>query len=586
MPNALETLGTSETYTTIQAWEDALDNAHFHQGECKAEVFTNVTFSGVVYTASEYPHLTARSGAEHDGRAHEVSAAGNARIEVSGLNHVVFMNDERVEVSWLEVKGPGANDRNGILIFQAGNNQVRHNIVHNNHANNSFDFGMDIASIANVYRNLVYGFGIDGIHGFSADGGNILQNTIYKCNSLDHAAFGGIRIGDADYVITNNAAFDNLQGDLKDTTGTLDYNGTSDGTGDDEGANGIANLVTADQFVNATTTFADTDLLLKAGADLIDEGATLSVITYPEINVSIDKGATRATITGTWDIGASEFVAPLTGSVFATSSAVASLSIATQLDGLVIANSRGIAVLSVMTSLVSSVAVNSSVIASLSFTIQLNGSALSVSNVSTPPLLVTTQFAATITAASSVGGSLLATKNLVGVVTASSGTVGALAGVLGGSVVATSSTAGQLSVAQRTIGFYERTANQITSYFQGIADTNSFVVRFDNDPRTTPADDVWYLASVDFGVANQHELGTTSSFRVVGNFSIRSQDALGTGIGALLENSDTITTAFRAINLGRITFGIPRINNTGRIGDNFQVNITCPFMIDKQPVTA
>jgi hypothetical protein len=152
-------------------------------------------------------------------------------------------------------------------------------------------------------------------------------------------------------------------------------------------------------------------------------------------------------------------------------------------------------------------------------------------------------------------------------------------------VIAVSSATGQLSVSRRAIGFYERTANQITSYFQGVADTNSFVVRFDNDPRTTPDGDVWYLASVDFGVANQHELGTTTSFRVVGNFSIRSQDTIGAGMGALLENSDTITTAFRATNVGRIIFGIPRINNTGRIGDNFQINITCPFVIDKQPAS-
>ncbi len=189
-------------------------------------------------------------------------------------------------------------------------------------------------------------------------------------------------------------------------------------------------------------------------------------------------------------------------------------------------------------------------------------------------------------ATSGATSSLSATMSLQAFVTASSAVAGSLSGIivpLAASITATSSATGALNVAQRTIGFYERTANQITTYFQGIADTNSFVVRFDNDPRPTPTDDVWYLASVDFGVANQHELGTTTSFRVVGNFSIRSQDAIGTGMGVLLENSDTITTAFRAKNVSRIIFGIPRINNTGRIGDNFQINITCPFMVDKQP---
>ena len=81
MPLAVETLGTGETYTTIQAWEDALANDIQHTGQCKAEAFANVAFGGVAYTATEYPHLTAVDGAEHDGRAHEVSGAGNARIE-------------------------------------------------------------------------------------------------------------------------------------------------------------------------------------------------------------------------------------------------------------------------------------------------------------------------------------------------------------------------------------------------------------------------------------------------------------------------------------------------------------------------
>lgn len=310
MPNAVETIGSGETYTTIQAWEDALDAAHFHQGECKAEVFSTVIFDGVSYTASNYPHLTAQSGAEHDGRAHEVSAAGNARIEASGASNLVHIYDEYVDVSWLELKGPGANDNTNLLTQTgSGNNQIHHNIVHNNHANSAWDFGIDIHSISDVYRNLIYGFGIDGIHVATADSGNILGNTIYECNRVNSATFSGLRIQNADCVVTNNAVFDNLLFDIKDTTGILDYNATSDGTGDDEGANGIANLTTTNQFVNATTTWANIDLLLKAGADLIDEGTSFSPATYPEINVSIDKGATRETITETWDIGASELAA-------------------------------------------------------------------------------------------------------------------------------------------------------------------------------------------------------------------------------------------------------------------------------------
>ena len=264
--------------------------------------------------------------------------------------------------------------------------------------------------------------------------------------------------------------------------------------------------------------------------------------------------------------GALGFLIPLASSVSAASSTTASLSIATQLDG--------------------SVSATSSVTASLLVAAQLAGFASAASG-TVASLFVATPLAGSVSATSSADGNLsFAVLALIASVTASSSTTGYLTGgktSISAVVIAVSSTTGQLSVARRTIGFYERTANQITSYFQGIANTNSFVVRFDNDPRVTPTEDVWYLASVDFGVANQHELGTTTSFRVVGNFSIRSQDAIGTGMGVLLENSDTITTAFRNTDVGRITFNVPRINNTGRIGDNFQINITCPFMVDKQP---
>lgn len=150
-----------------------------------------------------------------------------------------------------------------------------------------------------------------------------------------------------------------------------------------------------------------------------------------------------------------------------------------------------------------------------------------------------------------------------------------------GIIAATSSNSASLELALRSVGFYEQTANQITAFFQDIADTNSFVVRFDNDPRSTPTDDVWYRISVDFGNASQHELGSSSSFRVVGNLTVISSNIIGMGISTLAENADTIALAFRAINVGIITFGIPRITNVGRIGDNYQINITCPFMVDK-----
>ena len=312
MPNATETLGTGETYTTIQAWQDDLDANDQYTGECKGEVFARVSFFGGTYTATKYPHLTVQSGAEHDGRAHEVSAAGNARIEYSGGGTLVYISDDNVRVSWLDMKGPGNNTSSIIFLAAEGTIFIHHNILHNNHANAGHNKAIYPASAADarIYRNVVYGTGYAGIYPFGGVAGSVIHcNTIYECNYWEDAFAGGIRTGDTDYIIMDNASFDNPNVDILGVDGTLDYNATSDGTGDDEGANGIANLTTADQFVDPTTTWADTDLLVKAGADLIGAGTTFSAETYPEIDVSIDKGATRATITGAWDIGAAQYVA-------------------------------------------------------------------------------------------------------------------------------------------------------------------------------------------------------------------------------------------------------------------------------------
>jgi len=303
-------------YTTIQAWEDAMvNNEGVLVGECYGEAFTLVLFDGVAYDASNYPHLTAHAGNEHDGRAHEVSAAGNARIDWSGADNIVKMYDEYIRLSWLEVKGPGNNNRRLVEVGLVGASTayVHHNILHNNHASTGIQYGIslgDLDPVPYVYRNIIYGMGRSGVETFAAAAGAVcLCNTIYENNVSETAGRAGILTGDIDFAITNNACFDNPVADIGGTAGTLDYNASADTTADDEGANSIANLTTANQFVAPTTTWASTDLLVKAAADIIGEGTTFSAATYPEIDVSIRNGATRATITGAWDIGADQYEA-------------------------------------------------------------------------------------------------------------------------------------------------------------------------------------------------------------------------------------------------------------------------------------
>ncbi|MDK1032663.1 MAG: hypothetical protein QGD94_11695, partial [Planctomycetia bacterium] len=270
MPLAVETIGAGETYTTIQAWEDALANDMQHTGECKAEAFTRVEFQGVAYSAVNYPHLTSVDGAEHDGRAHEVSAAGNARIEFVGASHILYILDEYVRVSWLEVKGPGDNANNGyhITAVSACTAHLHHCIIHNNAARVGNGLGIQVLDADATfygYRNIVYGYSQNLLNALSADASLIACNTLFKAER-------GFRSDNYDITIKNNVAVESGANDFN-ASGVFtdaDYNASSDATSNPRyGGNSINNLVTADQFVNPTVTWADTDLTIKAGADLI-----------------------------------------------------------------------------------------------------------------------------------------------------------------------------------------------------------------------------------------------------------------------------------------------------------------------------
>lgn len=308
MPLAIEIIGTGETFTTIASWEAALDAAHPHRGECKAEVFSSVMFSGAVYTATNFPTLTSVDGAEHDGRAHEVSGVGNARIEFVGASTIINMRDPYIRISWLEIKGPG-NNLNGDINCDDPNITVHHCIIHNNQAiDNAAQRGIELddpGGEQKAYRNIIYGTGGPGLRVARGTAGSVvLLNTVYECldDGIENAASA------VDYAIEANAIFENTDSDIFGTDGTLSNNATSDATAT-EGTNNLINQVAADTFVAATTNFALTDLLLKAGANLINAAeSTYSPATYPEIDKSISDRTTE--ITGTWDIGASQFPVP------------------------------------------------------------------------------------------------------------------------------------------------------------------------------------------------------------------------------------------------------------------------------------
>jgi len=122
--------------------------------------------------------------------------------------------------------------------------------------------------------------------------------------------------------------------------------------------------------------------------------------------------------------------------------------------------------------------------------------------------------------------------------------------------------------------------NSITTYFQDIADTHDLVVRYDNDIRKTPSSGLWCKCNVDFDDSKQKEIGV-NSYRNTGIFTIEIYYPIKMGLWSILRLVDIIVASFteEVIN-DSVKFKTPSIKNIGRIKDNYQMNIICPFYID------
>ena len=179
---------------------------------------------------------------------------------------------------------------------------------------------------------------------------------------------------------------------------------------------------------------------------------------------------------------------------------------------------------------------------------------------------------------SGITGVLSVDIELQGFIISISNILGAITPPFSGFVNGISNVVGKSSFV--SLGFYESLANQISTYFQDIVDVNNLVVRYDNDLRATPTDDLWCEYNIDFGEANQSGIGI-DSFRNVGNFVVKLKNYIRLGTGELYEKADIIADSFRSTNLNRIIFRVPKVRRIGRIKDNYQVTVICPFFVDK-----
>lgn len=127
---------------------------------------------------------------------------------------------------------------------------------------------------------------------------------------------------------------------------------------------------------------------------------------------------------------------------------------------------------------------------------------------------------------------------------------------------------------------FQSLANSITTYFQSVMDTYSYVARYDNDSRSTPTTGLWFECGIDFGDTQQKEIGI-NSYREIGNLTVRIKQEAGLGLKNLLVAADRIASAFRNTDVdSSVIFKVPRVTKNGRMEDNYQVTVTCPFHYD------
>lgn len=123
---------------------------------------------------------------------------------------------------------------------------------------------------------------------------------------------------------------------------------------------------------------------------------------------------------------------------------------------------------------------------------------------------------------------------------------------------------------------YATLTNTITTAFQDFADTNSYVVRYDNDPRDTPTDDVWLEASVEFDSTVSRDIGRRASgnnvYRITGMLRVTITDNIGKGIYQVLAISDLIETQFSNTKITDVLFRTAMISKRGRTSDNISNN--------------
>ena len=256
-----------------------------------------VTIHNYTVDATRYINIYTTSTACHNG-----TAVSGYRLEVTGT--CLDTSAVTVTITGIVIKLTTTADfQNGIIMASS---TLKKCIIHRGTGNNAWNAGIRVANdFANfkLYNVIVYGFKDYGGHQYNMRlTGDWKTSTILNCTS--YYSDSGIEVtgSHATAILKNNIC----------KTGGFYTNDSWDSTCTNNLSTDASAPAVNTYYINKTIDFVDTtagseDLhLADTDTDAIDHGADLSGTFTDDID-----GVTRS---GTWDIGADEYVsAPLAG---------------------------------------------------------------------------------------------------------------------------------------------------------------------------------------------------------------------------------------------------------------------------------
>ena len=294
--------GPGTDYTSLSAWEageqkNLVDNNEIAIAKCRNTAgsadTSGVTISGWTTDADHYIKITVESGYRHDG----TEGTGYRIAPSSSTDYGIEIEEDYTQVEWVAIDQTnitvagihcyGLTDGTGITIH--------HVLMYNIQGGDIGVYNRSAADVS-VYRCIAYQDSDAGSgYGFgqnNSDGSMHCRNCTAKVNYVAYRNAAGSMTTDNCFGGASYPWYGSFSGNYNCDT-------TSNSTYQAPGANSLHDKNASDQFESITDN--SQDFHLKSGADCIDAGNNLG----SPYDYDID----NQQVTGTWDIGADEYVA-------------------------------------------------------------------------------------------------------------------------------------------------------------------------------------------------------------------------------------------------------------------------------------